>query len=52
MIKRKTKVVTLSLPPEMLKIAKDLAKKEHRTLSELFRESLRHYSSIRSQKKG
>lgn len=43
MDKRRTKIITLSLPPEMLKMAKDLAKKEHRTISELFRESLRHY---------
>lgn len=43
MNKRRTKIITLSLPPEMLKLAKNLAKKEHRTISELFRESLRYY---------
>src|SRR5437773_2641014 len=38
---RTTKSVTISLPPEQLKIAERLAKKQSRTMSELFREGLR-----------
>lgn len=38
---RTTKSVTISLPPEQLKIAERLAKKQNRTMSELFREGLR-----------
>ena len=40
---RTTKSVTISLPPEQLKAAERLAKKENRTMSELFREALRRY---------
>lgn len=40
---RTTKVLSLSLPPELLKEAERLAKKEGRTKSELFREALRRY---------
>ena len=38
---RTTKSVTISLPPEQLKRAERLAKKQSRTMSELFREGLR-----------
>ena len=38
---RTTKSVTISLPPAQLKIAERLAKKQNRTMSELFREALR-----------
>jgi Arc/MetJ-type ribon-helix-helix transcriptional regulator len=38
---RTTKSVTISLPPEQLKIAERLAKRSSRTMSELFREGLR-----------
>jgi Arc/MetJ-type ribon-helix-helix transcriptional regulator len=38
---RTTKSVTISLPREQLKTAKRLAKKQRRTMSELFREALR-----------
>src|ERR1051325_3602183 len=38
---RTTKSVTISLPPEQLKRAVRLAKKQSRTMSELFREGLR-----------
>jgi Arc/MetJ-type ribon-helix-helix transcriptional regulator len=38
---RTTKSVTISLPPEQLKTAKRLAKKQSRTMSELIREALR-----------
>ena len=38
---RTTKVMTLSLPPEMVKEIDQLVKEEHRTRSELIREALR-----------
>lgn len=40
---RTTKILSLSLPPELLKEAEEIAKKEGRTKSELFREALRRY---------
>jgi len=38
---RTTKSVTISLPPAQLKSAERLARKQNRTMSELFREGLR-----------
>lgn len=38
---RTTRSVTISLPPEQLKAAERLAKRQNRTMSELFREGLR-----------
>jgi Arc/MetJ-type ribon-helix-helix transcriptional regulator len=38
---RTTKSITISLPPKQLKTAERLAKKQNRTMSELFREGLR-----------
>jgi len=35
--------VSITLPPEMLKRAHALARRESRTMSELVREALRHY---------
>lgn len=40
---RTTKVMTLSLPPEMVKEVERIVKEENRTKSELFREALRKY---------
>lgn len=40
---RTTKIWTISLPPEMVKEAEKVAKKEGRTKSELLREALRQY---------
>ncbi len=40
---RTTKVLSITLPDEMLKAAKRRAKKENRTMSELVREALRRY---------
>jgi CopG family transcriptional regulator/antitoxin EndoAI len=40
---RTTKILSLSLPPELLREAERLAKKEGRTKCELFREALRRY---------
>lgn len=42
---RTTKIVSLSLPPELLRAAERIAKREGRTKSELFREALRRYIS-------
>jgi predicted transcriptional regulator len=40
---RTTKTLSISLSPAQLKDVEKLAKKEHRTLSELIREALRRY---------
>jgi CopG family transcriptional regulator/antitoxin EndoAI len=40
---RTTKILSLSLPPELLREAERIAKREGRTKSELFREALRRY---------
>lgn len=44
---RTTKTLSITLPPEMLSRAEQLAKKENRTMSELVREALRHYERQR-----
>lgn len=40
---RTSKILTLSLPPEMAKQVDEITKEEGRTRSELFREALRRY---------
>jgi predicted transcriptional regulator len=40
---RTAKTVSITLPPDLLAKAQELAQREHRTLSELFREALRRY---------
>ena len=40
---RSTKTISISLPPEQLKAAERLAKKQSRTMSELMREAFRRY---------
>jgi CopG family transcriptional regulator/antitoxin EndoAI len=40
---RTTKILSVTLPPAMLKEARQLAKRENRTMSELVREALRRY---------
>jgi Arc/MetJ-type ribon-helix-helix transcriptional regulator len=47
---RITKNVSISLPPEQFKTAERLAKKQNRTMSELFREGLRRLEQ--EEKKG
>ena len=42
---RKSKVYTISLPPELAKRAEALARRDSRTMSELFREAFRTYSA-------
>src|SRR5712691_12967601 len=40
---RSTRTLSVTLPPEMLKRAQSIAKRESRTMSELVREALRRY---------
>jgi predicted DNA-binding protein len=40
---RRSRVFTISMPPEMAAAAQYLAKRENRTMSELFREAFRAY---------
>lgn len=40
---RTTKTLSITLPPDMLVRATEMAKKESRTMSELVREALRQY---------
>ena len=40
---RTAKTVSITLPPDLLTKAQELAQREHRTMSELFREALRRY---------
>ncbi len=40
---RNARTSSITLPPELLVKAQELARSEHRTISELFREALRHY---------
>ena len=44
---RRSKVFTISMPPEMAASAEYLAKHENRTMSELLREAFRAYHSQR-----
>lgn len=44
---RRSKVYTISLPPELAARAEAIAKAESRTMSEVFRETLRAYESER-----
>jgi CopG family transcriptional regulator/antitoxin EndoAI len=47
---RQSKVVTVSIPPRLLREAEKLAHKEHRTKSELVRDALRLYLNLQSDK--
>jgi predicted transcriptional regulator len=42
---RIAKTVSITLPPDLLVKAQETAQREHRTMSELFREALRRYIS-------
>jgi CopG family transcriptional regulator/antitoxin EndoAI len=44
---RTTRVLSISMPPEMLREAERLAREENRTISELVREALRCYRQDR-----
>ncbi len=40
---RIAKTISITLPPELLRQAQEIARSEQRTMSELFREALRRY---------
>jgi predicted transcriptional regulator len=40
---RTAKTISITLSPDLLEKAKEIAEREHRTISELFREALRRY---------
>jgi len=40
---RTAKTISITLPPDLLVKAQEIAQSEHRTISELFREALRRY---------
>ena len=42
---RKSKIYTISVPPELAQKAEALAQRDSRTMSELFREAFRTYSA-------
>jgi CopG family transcriptional regulator/antitoxin EndoAI len=48
--KRTSRVYTISLPPELALKAEAMAKRSHRTMSELFRESFRVYLQQENRK--
>ena len=48
--RRTTKILGFSVPPAVVRQVEVLAKKEHRTKSELFREMVRVYHRYRSQR--
>jgi CopG family transcriptional regulator/antitoxin EndoAI len=48
---RTTKLITISLFPDLLKKVDEVAKEESRTRSELFREVMRRYIAQRSLKR-
>lgn len=47
---RKSKVYTISLPPELAQKAEALARRDSRTMSELFREAFRTYSQLQARR--
>lgn len=46
-VRRKTRVLNISLPPEMYADIEEVAQAENRTKSELMREAFRHYQFVR-----
>jgi predicted transcriptional regulator len=47
---RKSRVYTISLPPELAQRAEALARRDSRTMSELFREAFRTYSAQQARR--
>ena len=47
---RQSKVITVSIPPQLLKQAERLAQKEQRTKSEVVRDALRLYLNLQNDK--
>jgi Arc/MetJ-type ribon-helix-helix transcriptional regulator len=46
---RIAKTVSITLPPDLLVKAQEIAEREHRSMSELFREALRRYMTRNEQ---
>ena len=46
----KSKIVSISLPPDMTKEIQDVAREERRSVSKVMREAFRQYSATRSLK--
>lgn len=44
------KIVSFSAPPQLIKEMQEVAKREHRTISDLLRECFRQYSSVQTLK--
>jgi len=44
------KIISVSVPPGLVKEMQEVAKREHRTLSELLRECFRQYASLQTLK--
>lgn len=49
-MKNTFKIVSFSAPPSLIKEMQQVAKREHRTISELLRECFRQYSSLQTLK--
>jgi len=47
---RKSRVYTISLPPELAQRAEALARRDSRTMSELFREAFRTYAAQQARR--
>jgi len=47
---RKSKIYTISVPPELAQKAEALAQRDSRTMSELFREAFRTYSAQQARR--
>ena len=45
-MKNTFKIVSFSAPPDLIKAMQQIAKREHRTISELLRECFRQYSAL------
>lgn len=48
--RRKSRVYTISLPPELAQRAEALARRDSRTMSELFREAFRTYAAQQARR--
>lgn len=47
---RQSKIVTISIPPRLLREVEKMARKEHRTKSEVVRDALRLYLDLQSDR--
>lgn len=46
----KSRIISISLPPDMTKVVQEMALEERRSVSELIREALRQYSATKALK--